>query len=113
METHLVPIVYNEGPSELLDTRIEALGHQNVNSSQESRQEGTLMMGQASLVGQYYDTLRKFSTGGEGVKNYELLRQVGRGGFSRVILARQRKTGILCAMKVISIEELLTHGKIN
>lgn len=32
--------------------------------------------------------LRKFGTGGPGIKNYELLTQVGKGGFSRVILAR-------------------------
>jgi len=45
------------------------------------------------------------------VSNYELLKQVGKGGFSRVILARQRSSGRLCAMKVISIEELQAHGK--
>ena len=55
--------------------------------------------------------LQNFSTGGPGIKNYELLSQVGKGGFSRVILARQVDTGRLCAMKVISIEELLNHGK--
>ena len=42
------------------------------------------------------------------MKNYELLTQVGKGGFSRVILARQKSTGMLRAMKVISIEELLS-----
>lgn len=68
---------------------------------------------EATLGGRNYNILRKFSTGGEGIKNYELLKQVGRGGFSRVILARQKNTGILCAMKVISITELLTYGKIK
>ena len=28
-----------------------------------------------------------------------------------MILARQRNSGMMCAMKVISIEELMTHGK--
>ena len=34
------------------------------------------------------EILLKFSTGGKGIDDYELLRQVGKGGFSRVILAR-------------------------
>ena len=55
--------------------------------------------------------LRKFSTGGAGIADYELLTQVGKGGFSRVILVRQKSTGLLRAMKVISIEELISQGK--
>ena len=57
--------------------------------------------------------LRKFSTGGLGIRDYELLTQVGKGGFSRVILARQKSNGMLRAMKVISIEELLSQGKLE
>ena len=38
---------------------------------------------------------------------------MGKGGFSRVILARQKSNGMLRAMKVISIKELLSQGKLE
>ena len=38
----------------------------------------------------------------KGITSYDLVKQVGRGGFSRVILARMKTSGKLVAMKVMN-----------
>ena len=37
-----------------------------------------------------------------GISCYDLLKQVGKGGFSKVILARKKSNGKLVAMKVMN-----------
>lgn len=91
-ETHLVPIVYEEQEQNLV-------GYTGAGKASSQMHNGLLVTvtqkrleahvgDKTPTGGKNHDFLTKFSTGGHGVTNYELLTQVGKGGFSRVILTR-------------------------
>ena len=44
------------------------------------------------------------------INDFEQLRVIGRGGFSRVILARKKDTGRLYAIKIIKKDHLKTNN---
>ena len=44
------------------------------------------------------------------ISDFEQLRVIGRGGFSRVILARKKDTGRLYAIKIIKKDHLKTNN---
>lgn len=48
-----------------------------------------------------------------GIQNFQMLRIIGKGGFSRVIMSRQLSTGKLCAMKVMNKKEIIDQGKVK
>ena len=48
-----------------------------------------------------------------GITGYDLLKQVGKGGFSRVILARSKASGKLVAMKVMNKQDIITSNKVK
>ena len=44
------------------------------------------------------------------INDFEQIRVIGRGGFSRVILARKKDTGRLYAIKIIKKDHLKTNN---
>lgn len=48
-----------------------------------------------------------------GISCYDLLKQVGKGGFSRVILARTKTSGKLVAMKVMNKQDVISSNKVK
>ena len=47
------------------------------------------------------------------IDDFEQMRVVGRGGFSRVILARKKDTGRLYAIKILRKDQLVNENKIK
>ena len=47
------------------------------------------------------------------VADFELLKVIGRGGFSRVILCRKKDTGRLYAMKILKKSKIIREKKIK
>ena len=47
------------------------------------------------------------------VEDFELIKVIGRGGFSRVILCRKKDTGRLYAMKILKKSKLIREKKIK
>lgn len=46
-------------------------------------------------------------------QDFELLKVIGRGGFSRVILCRKKDTGRLYAMKILKKSKIIREKKIK
>ena len=47
------------------------------------------------------------------VNDFELIKVIGRGGFSRVILCRKKDTGRLYAMKILKKSKIIREKKIK
>ena len=48
---------------------------------------------------------------GMTIEDFEQMRVIGRGGFSRVILARKKDTGRLYAIKILKKDQLIVQGQ--
>ncbi len=48
-----------------------------------------------------------------GLGDFEVVKSIGKGGFSRVLLVRRRDDGMLYAMKVISKAQIVKKGKVE
>ena len=47
------------------------------------------------------------------VSDFELIKVIGRGGFSRVLLARKKDTGRLYAMKILKKSKIIREKKLK
>ena len=47
------------------------------------------------------------------IGDYELIKVIGRGGFSKVLLCRKKDTGRLYAMKVIKKSKIIRENKVK
>ena len=47
------------------------------------------------------------------IKDFEQIKVIGRGGFSKVVLARKIDTGRLYAIKILKKDQLVNENKIN
>ena len=61
-----------------------------------------------SLIGLALNKKKEIS-----VSDFELIKVIGRGGFSRVLLARKKDTGRLYAMKILKKSKIIREKKLK
>ena len=100
------PVFYQVDSAE----SIPGLRHYSVSADSEQ----LLSTGKNSVKRQSHPTRNQAqSDERSGIAGYDLLKQVGKGGFSRVILARMKSSGKLVAMKVMNKQDIISSNKVK